>query len=296
MSILESNGANLAAGLVEIRSRVTHAQLAFNFAVLYAGGHNLRAGVCEAHEKFHSFIDEVRLFLSKSGVSSGSSALDNYFGEKTYTLKSLFRDKRKRIVTQIVDNTLTDIDKLYGEVYEHNVSLIDFLRDLALPLPPILRASSEFVLNNEIRRSLCIEKLDCERLRRFVNSVAQKGIALDASVNAALRERLERTMNCWSIDPFEVQTLNELEVLVSLVRAISVEGDLWQAQNTYYELMKMVAPLKLESAGHLSVELFRKVGHSLGIAVPEAVDPSVDKRVIPMQQAAEFELTAAAEG
>lgn len=296
VSILESNGAKLAAGLVEIRSRVTHAQLAFNFAVLYAGGHNLRAGVCEAHEKFHSFIDEVRLFLSKSGVSSGSSALDNYFGEKTYTLKSLFRDKRKRIVTQIVDNTLTDIDKLYGEVYEHNVSLIDFLRDLALPLPPILRASSEFVLNNEIRRSLCIEKLDCERLRRFVNSVAQKGIALDASVNAALRERLERTMNCWSIDPFEVQTLNELEVLVSLVRAISVEGDLWQAQNTYYELMKMVAPLKLESAGHLSVELFRKVGHSLGIAVPEAVDPAVDKRVIPMQQAAEFELTAAAEG
>src|SRR2546425_969689 len=82
----------------------------------------------------------------------------------------------KRIVTQIVDNTLADIAKLYGEVYEHNVTLIDFLRDLAMPLPPILRVSSEFVLNNEIRRSLSGEKVDCERLQRLIELASQKGI------------------------------------------------------------------------------------------------------------------------
>jgi len=82
---------------------------------------------------------------------------------------------------------------------------------------------------------------------------------------------------------------------ISLVRAVSVEDDLWQAQNTYYELMEMIAPLKLESPGHLPVELFRKVGHSLGIAVPEAVDPAIDKRVISMPHSPELQLSAAAE-
>ena len=294
----ESNAAKLAAGVVTIRSRITHAQLDFNFAVLYAGGHNLRAGVCEAHEDFADFIKEACLRLSESGVNDGVRALDHYFGGEIYSLKSLFRDERKRIVAQIVDSALTDIDNLYSDVYEHNVTLIDFLRDLAMPLPPILRVSSEFVLNNEIRRSLSSEKLDCERLQRLIESAAQKGIALDGSVNVALRERLDLTMNRWSIDPLEVQTLSELEVLIPLLRAVSVEADLWEAQNTYYKLMRAMARLKPDRMGNTSVELFRRLGDSLGIAVPEAALPAIEKKfpILSVPQAPELQLSASVEG
>jgi hypothetical protein len=290
---LEKGSVKFAAGVVEIRSHITHAQLDFNFAVLHAGGHNLRAGVCEAHDEFSGFIQEARLRLSESGVNGGLRAMDHYFGEEIYSLKSLFRDERKRIVSQIVDGALADIDKLYGDVYEHNVTLIDFLRDLAMPLPPILQVSSEFVLNNEIRRALSGEKLDCERLQCLIESATQNGIALDGSVNAALRERLDRTMNRWSIDPFEVQPLSELQVLIPIVRAVSVEADLWEAQNTYYELMKVIAPMKPEM-GNASRELFRSLGHNLGIAAPEAAFPASEKRfpVISMPQALELQLSA----
>jgi alpha-amylase/alpha-mannosidase (GH57 family) len=292
VSTFQSDGAKLAAGVVEIRSRITHAQLDFNFAVLHAGGHNLRAGVCEAHDEFQSFTKEARECLSNGGFRDCLRRLDHYFGRETYSLKSLFRDERKRIVTQIVDNTLADIDKLYGEVYEHNVTLIDFLRDLAMPLPPILRVSSEFVLNNEIRRSLSSEKVDCERLQRLIESATHKGVALDG-VNVALRERLDRTMNRWSADPFEVQTLGQLEVLIPLLRAVSVEADLWEAQNTYYELMKAITPLSPQSVGNTSVELFRSLGRSLGIFVQEAILPVIEEeiRIIPVPQAPELQLS-----
>ena len=297
VSTFESEGAKLAAGVVEIRSRITHAQLDFNFAVLHAGGHNLRAGVCEAHEEFSNFIKEARLRLSESGVNGGLRALDHYFRGEIYSLKSLFRDERKRIVSQIVDGALADIDKLYADVYEHNVTLIDFLRDLAMPLPPILRVSSEFVLNNEIRRSLSGEKIDCERLQRLIESATQKGIALDGSVKLALRGRLDRTMNRWSIDPFEVQTLSELEVVIPILRAVSFEGDLWEAQNTYFELMKAIAPLKPDSIGKTSFELFGRLGKSLGIAVPEAVVPAAENKlpVISVPPAPELQLSASLE-
>jgi hypothetical protein len=290
----QSDGAKLAAGVVEIRSRITHAQLDFNFAVLHAGGHSLRAGVSEAHDDFFGFMREAHKRLSESGVDDCLRALDHYFGEDTYSLKSLFRDERKRIVTQIVDGTLADIDKLYGDVYENNVSLIEFLLDLAMPLPPILRVSSEFVLNNEIRRCLSGEKVDCERLQRLIESATQKGIALDGSVNMALRGRLDRTMNRWSMDPFEVQNLSELEVLIPLLRVVSVEADLWQAQNTYYEVMRASVYCKPGSVGNASVQLFRRVGHSLGIAVPETFLPAIEKivPVISVPYAPELQLTA----
>ena len=296
VSTIESHGAKLSAGLVEIRSRITHAQLDFNFAVLHAGGHNLRAGVCEAHEQFHHFANEVRQRLCESGFNPCSRTLEHYFGAETYSLKSLFRDERKRIVTQIVDSTLADIDKLYGDVYEHNLTLIDFLRELAMPLPPILRVSSEFVLSNEIRRSLSGEKADCERLQCLIESAMQKGIALDGSVNVALRDRLDCAMSAWSIDPFDVQALRELEVLVPLLRTVSTEADLWQAQNTYYELMKSLKHINLRSVSNISGKLFRSLGDSLGIAVPETVLPTIEQEaVIPVPQSPELQLSVSAE-
>jgi hypothetical protein len=163
---------------------------------------------------------------------------------------------------------------------------------LAMPLPPILRVSSEFVLNNEIRRSLSSEKVDCERLQRLIESATHKGVALDG-VNVALRERLDRTMNRWSADPFEVQTLGQLEVLIPLLRAVSVEADLWEAQNTYYELMKAITPLSPQSVGNTSVELFRSLGRSLGIFVQEAILPVIEEeiRIIPVPQAPELQLS-----
>jgi len=161
-------------------------------------------------------------------------------------------------------------------------------------LPPILRVSSEFVLNNEIRRSLSSEKVDCERLQSLIESAMQKGVILDASVNVALRERLDSNMSRGSIDPFDIQTLGELEVLISLLRALSVEADLWEAQNTFYQRMGATTLLKPESMGNTSVQLFRSLGRSLGISVPEAILPVIEKKIsiIPMPQAPELQLSA----
>src|SRR5262249_49767660 len=158
----ENGRAKLAAGTARIISKVTLAELDFNFAVLHAGGHNLHAGVCQAHDDFAGFARKTQADLSSSGPGSCARTLDNYFGDEVYTLKSLFRDERTRIVRQIVDSALADIDQLYSEVYAHNTALIGFLRGLSMPLPAILRVSSEFVLNNNIRRALAGAEIDLD--------------------------------------------------------------------------------------------------------------------------------------
>jgi alpha-amylase/alpha-mannosidase (GH57 family) len=279
VNVVDHEKVKLAAGTVEIESHITHAQLAFNFAVLHGGGQNLRAGVCEAHDDFSQFAKEACLRLSESGFDGCSRSLDDYFGPEVYSLKSLFRDERKRIVTKIVDGTLADIENLYGDVYEHNVKLIGFLRDLSMPLPPILQVSSEFVLNNAIRRSLADENIDAEHLRLLIQTAKRNGIALDHSVKLALSERLRRAMARWSMEPLEVGSLSEAESLISLVRDAPFETDLWDIQNTYYELMRTITDLKPGTTSATWLRLFRTMGDSIGIAVPQIIPPAAERRL-----------------
>jgi alpha-amylase/alpha-mannosidase (GH57 family) len=289
-SIFENGKTKLATGTVAIKSLITQAQLDFNFAVLYAGAHNLRAGIREAHDQFSEFSTEASQYLLKSGFSNCLSALDHYFGAETYSLKSLFRDERKRIVGQIVDSTLADIDKLYSDVYEQNLTLIGFLRELHLALPPILRVSSDFVLNNEIRRSLGQGEIDAERLQMLIQIANRNEIALDRSVKRSLSQRMKQALSRWRREPFELRSLTELETLVSLLKAAPFETDLWDTQNGYYELLTVILRLKPLELSDAWLQLFRNLGGSLGIAVPNMIPAGNEEElaaisVLPVQEA-----------
>src|SRR5689334_12923526 len=74
--------------------------------------------------------------------------------------------------------------------------------------------------------------------------------------------------------PARIGSSNSARPLVALARVAPFEADLWQAQNTYYEVMTTVASLK---PSHLSAQWFqefRRLGDCLGIAVSEPL--SVD--------------------
>jgi alpha-amylase/alpha-mannosidase (GH57 family) len=275
LRIFQSGKLKLAAGTASIISTVTHAKLPFNFAVLHAGGHNLRAGIGQEHSEFSSFIEDARLSLSGSEFSDWSRKFDHYFGADVYSLKSLFHDERRRIIGQIVDSTLVDIDALYSDVYEHNTALIGFLRDLGMALPPILRVSSEFVLSNEIRRCLSSEKIDCATLRRLLDLAKDHGSGLDSSLHLAFRDRLQILMDRWARDPFEMATLAELEPFVALARVPPIETDLWKAQNNYYELMVAISNLKPLHVAPEWLHRFRLLANHLGIALPESLCESI---------------------
>ena len=134
----EQGKLQLSAGRARITSRITHAFVDFDFAVLYSGGHSLRAAIAPAHRDFATLVEQLRGRLCEGDFNSFSPVLEHYFGKEIYSLKSLFHDERRRIVTQIVDAKLADIDRLYSDVYEENTSLIRVParnRDAAAPHP-----------------------------------------------------------------------------------------------------------------------------------------------------------------
>jgi alpha-amylase/alpha-mannosidase (GH57 family) len=265
VEICESGRFKLATGRARITSRITYAQLDFTFAVLHAGGHNLCAGIAESRDDFSSLIAETHASLDSSDFKNCCDTFTRYFGDGIYSLKSMFRDERQRIVSTIVNATLENIDGLYREVYEENTGLMVFLRSLQMPLPPILRVSSEFVLANEIRRCLS-ERTNAERIGELLNTAEQYGVRIDASVQSAFRQRLDFMLDQWACSPLEMDALKRVESMAALLRVAPFETDLWHAQNVYYEVMIAIAALVGSRVEAAWLTIFRKLGDHLGLA------------------------------
>jgi alpha-amylase/alpha-mannosidase (GH57 family) len=268
VEIFDRGKLKLASGTARITSRITHARLDFNFAVLHGGGHNLRAGICQIDESFPRFVEQVRRAIPSSEFSECSHRFDEYFGEDIYCFKSLFCDERRRIVGQLVQSALADIDQFYADMCEHNTSLIGFLRELGMSLPPILRVSSEFALSNAMQR--CVrEDEDLGRAQALLNTALQNGITIDDSIKSVLRERLNTLIESWAEDPLKLEALVQVDAIASLMREPAFEADLWKAQNVFYGLTMAISSLKPAEPSAIWLRHFQTLAASLGIAKPE---------------------------
>jgi alpha-amylase/alpha-mannosidase (GH57 family) len=269
VKILEKDRTKLAIGRAAITSRITRAQLHFSFATLYFGDHNLSAGIRPADEQdgFQAFLDEATQAFSDLDSSDCLRIIDEYFRGATYSLKSLFQDERKRIISQIVNSTLADIDEVYLRVYNQHRALVSFLSEVQVPLPNILRVSAEFVLGNAIGRCLTQERLDFDYIRLLLDMARSGGLTLATSaVEPALRKRLEKLLGDWKQQPGDLKKLNALEALVTLAQVPPIKVDFWNAQNEYCELLQAVCDGKRLNDNQKWIERFRMLGEQLGIS------------------------------
>jgi hypothetical protein len=269
VKILEKDRTKLAIGRAAITSRITRAQLNFSFATLYFGDHNLSAGIRPANEQdgFQAFLEDATQAFSDLDPSDCLRIIDEYFRGATYSLKSLFQDERKRIISQIVNSTLADIDEVYRRVYNQHGALVSFLSEVQVPLPNILRVSAEFVLGNAIGRCLTQERLDFDYIRLLLDMARSGGLTLATSaVEPALRKRLEKFLSDWKRQPGDLEKLDALEALVTLAQVPPFKVDFWNAQNEYCELLQAVCDGKHLNDDEKWVERFRSLGEQLGIS------------------------------
>ena len=278
--VLENGKTKLAIGRASITSRITRAQLEFSFAALHFGDHNLSAGVRECHEEdgFEAFMGRAREAFAKPDLSDCVRIINDYFRGATYSLRSLFYDERKRIISQIVNSALSDMDEVYRRVYNEHGTLVSFLSDVQVPLPNILRVSAEFVLGNAIGRCLAEENLDFDYIRGLLETARAGGLTLSSSaVEPALCQRLEKLLEVWKNDPGHLQKLAALEALVALAQVPPFKVDFWKAQNVYYELLQAVSDGKHLKRDQEWLDRFRSLGEKLGIVPCEFSLPAEDE-------------------
>jgi len=247
----EAGIQRLALGRACIRSDITGEETDISFAVLHLGDHNLIGGVREyrADDSFSIMCQEIKDAFMKSDVAEVIHLLDKHYGTHSYSLWHLFRDEQRKVLNQILDSTLKEIEASFRQIYEHHYPIMQVIKERGILLPKAFVATTEFIINTDIRKLLEDEELDLERLQKLAEEAKRWIIELDkTTLGFVASQKINSLMERLSQTPEDVSLLEPIEAIFRILSALPLELDLWKTQNIYFSIGKQLYSRMREKA------------------------------------------------
>jgi alpha-amylase/alpha-mannosidase (GH57 family) len=242
--VADAGKLKLVIGRAAFTSEITLETGKLAFGVLHFGDHNLHGGVraVTTDADYEKLIAEATAAFSRADIPEVIRAFDRGFGVDTYSLKSLFRDEQRSILSHILISTLDEAEAAYRQLYEHHAPLMRFLSDLKTPLPKAFRTTAEYALNSHLRRAFS-DELDIGRIHSLLEEARLGGVELDATtLEFTLRNTIERMAGRIREDSSDLADLHALREAIELTEELPFSVTLWTVQNIAYDLLQQVYP------------------------------------------------------
>jgi alpha-amylase/alpha-mannosidase (GH57 family) len=239
----EAGKAKLAVGRVEITSRISRESSQFYFGLVHLGDHNIICGTSTGYEadQYQRLWSDLLALFKAADLPNILKLLDSHFQGTPYSIKSLFRDKQRRILNLIMDATVGDLISIYRHMYAPNVPLMRFLKDSGSHPPKALYGAAELVLNHDLMQEFGRDPLDFETIQYLLEEADLIDIALDTdTLEFTLRRNLEQLAEMFGGHPEIYELLDSLTARVELVGALPFDVNLRRIQDICFNLIEKV--------------------------------------------------------
>ncbi|MGB6306042.1 MAG: DUF3536 domain-containing protein, partial [Acidobacteriaceae bacterium] len=275
--LLTLGRGRFAYGQAEICSQITLECENVVFAVLHVGDQNLSAGVRRADAVSESSFQQFTARMQKAILSADMTEAVRFFVREFdstgYSLNSLFRDEQRRILQQLLDTTLAEMEGTLRTMYDDHISLLHYLSLSGMPKPPVLMLAAQFSLNADLRQELANDPFDAARLRGVLTQIQADQIEVDSiSIPFAAGQRMLRAMQELELH-MDRKYLDTALQVCDVLHELPIQVDVWEAQNRWYTISRH---RKFAAAQDGEWEQkFRELGTKLDIDVDQlAVDES----------------------
>lgn len=261
-----AGAAAVAVGRLRVSCRRTGEGGEAAFCAIHYGGVDFHCAVrgSSSEEEYEKARDEILDHFRAYSLTAVVRSVDNFFGADYRTLRDLFHEERKRVLYEVSDETLRRSEASYRRLYEENRQLMDFARQIGVPVLRSFRQASSFVLGIELRRALegPLEPELFERLDDIIEQIATWEATVDTQWLAwRLKARLEEAMKAAAQKPEAPELWARVERLLDAAAALDVAVDLSGTQNEFYGLAK---GLSGTAAGWIA-RLGERLGFDAGI-------------------------------
>ena len=270
---LQAGRMRVALGRANIRSRVTWHHSEVTFGVLHLGDNNVFAGVREfrGHNEYDRLLKDSEDAFARVDIADSIRALDRHFGQTAYSLKSLFKDERQRVVSVLLTSVVDEAEAMYRQIYDNHAPLMRFLTESSMPLPKVLSVTSEFVINAALRRAFEDEPLDLVKVASLLDAARRENLNLDlAGLSYSLTGRVNSLMQAFAAMPEDIDTLRRMNAVFNMVQSLPFQPNLWKVQNLFYGLTQTLFPALAGRSDRRTQEWIREftqLGEKLGLTL-----------------------------
>ncbi len=273
---VENDNQRLAVGKAVIQSMITWEETTINFAVLHLGDHNLIGGVAlfTDDKLFGRMYKDIKDVFKRNDIPGTMSTIEKYFETGRYSLWHLFKDEQTKILYEILDSTLEEIESSLRRVNAYHYPIIQVIKQLRIPLPKVLANTVLVMLNKDLVEALGADVHDFGKIEKLVAEVYEWSLEIDrVTVEFVVKRKINQLMLKFEESPFSVALLDQLQTLLRILTPLSLNLDYWKAQNIYYTVGKKVytefrakSLAGDESATHW-VESFNQLGNYLQVKI-----------------------------
>ncbi len=232
----ESGNNRYALGYLRIMSEATFEEDDLFVAALYRGGRDVLCGV--ARKTAGADGNGVRERIEAALRDEDEQAMVDFFGHNVYSLRHLFKDEQRRILTLIISEDVAAVTDMLRKTVRDYSEVLSFLAALSMPSPDAFRSAAEVVLNDDLRKALESLPLDLVFLERRVTDAETWGISLDLeSLRHTAARRLEEFLDRLGDAPGDRAVLGELHALLAFLEKRKWEVNLWEVQNRFAKIL-----------------------------------------------------------
>ncbi|MBT9332165.1 DUF3536 domain-containing protein [Paracidobacterium acidisoli] len=271
--ITPSGRVRLVTGKALLSSTITEEMETVVFAVLHLGDQNITAVVRRYDESqaasHEEFLSTSKLAAMRADIPEIVHTFDRFFDGHTYSIQSLFKDEQQRILDLLLQATLSEVESSLSSIYENQASLLHFLSQSGLPRPPALSMAATFAINAGLRRALSSQPMDTIQAHAWLELAKADQVELDRQLLGYIAsDKMKRLMVDLHGDAGSMTKLDDALAAARMMAVLPFELNLWQAQNIWYDTLKMPRPMG-ESDEWLT--RFLELGKQLRICVDHLV-------------------------
>ena len=239
--LLEAGKQKLVIGRADIKSEITWEEKCITFSVLHMGEHNLFGGVREFIDdtSFSGMQQDISAVFQEGNIHEILVQLDRYFGGHNYSFWHLFRDEQRRVLNQLLQKTLEDIENVFYQIYENNHSMMLAIRHVNMNLPMALNITGEYIVNSKLKQFLKQKKIDFKELQKLIREVQQLSVKLDEpTLNFIASQRITYMVEEFEKDEGNISLIQETTALLQVMEKLPLSLDIWKAQNICFLMNK----------------------------------------------------------
>ncbi len=268
----------IAAGRAVILSHITWEEIEISFAILHLGDHNIIGGTAKEIDegKFQAISAEIDSAFMKSDIAEVIRIIEKNFGSNNCSLWHLFKDEQRKILNQVLQNSLQEKTAQMSHTFKQFYPLMQVLKDMSMPLPKVLSTTAEFTLNTELCSELRRQDIDIESLKNIISEIKKWSVELDKTTvcfNAI--QCIKSNIIVLTEDYSNTALIEKIQNLLDTLSELRLDLNLWCVQNAYFFLWKKLQP-KIKSVSEsgddkqkIWKEKFLKLGQSLYVAISQ---------------------------